>query len=178
MHARHVSFTIWSSAITLFTTAPTKLILNIATEAAANTVHWTDLQNLVRKPETHAHLEKHMDVVLKLAFSKKRSLKNAIQNPTHTHTHTHGETYLNMDVTISQVRERTPIQIQGIVTVFRNWLNWWYVNAARMKNVNTKLYSAVVYIYILVHTQSNTPILEETRFFSVSSWRSKNTTVP
>ena len=43
------------------------------------------------------------------------------------------ESYLNMAVTISQVRERTPIQIQGIVTVFRNWLNWWYVNAAMTK---------------------------------------------
>lgn len=43
------------------------------------------------------------------------------------------ESYLNMDVTISQVRERTPIQTQGIVTVFRNWFNWWYVNAARTK---------------------------------------------
>lgn len=41
------------------------------------------------------------------------------------------ESYLNMAVTISQVRERTAIQMQGMVTVLRNWLNWWYVNAER-----------------------------------------------
>lgn len=44
-----------------------------------------------------------------------------------------------MDVTISQVRERTPIQIQGMVTVFRNWLNWWYVNAAKTKKCKIQL---------------------------------------
>lgn len=43
----------------------------------------------------------------------------------HGHTHKNKESYLNMDVTISQVRERTPIQMLGMVTAFRNWLNWW-----------------------------------------------------
>ena len=39
--------------------APTRLTVNIAAVAAANKVHWTVPQNLLRKPETHAHLEKH-----------------------------------------------------------------------------------------------------------------------
>lgn len=47
---------------------------------------------------------------------------HAYVNVPHEHA---GESYLNMDVTISQVRERTPTQTQGIVMVFRNWLNWW-----------------------------------------------------
>lgn len=68
---------------------------NTEAVAAATNVHWIVLQNLLRKPETHAHL--------------------------------------NMAATISQVRERTPIQTQGMVTLFRNWLNWWNVNAAENK---------------------------------------------
>lgn len=48
-----------------------------------------------------------------------------------------------MEVTISQVRERTPIQTQGMVTVFRNWLNWWNVNAAKNNNTTVCIYKTM-----------------------------------
>ncbi|TNN80032.1 hypothetical protein EYF80_009681 [Liparis tanakae] len=44
----------------------------------------------------------------------------------HDHAAARAEAHLNMAVIISQVRERTPIQMEGMVTVFRNWWNWWY----------------------------------------------------
>lgn len=62
-----------------------------------------------------------------------------------------------MDVTISQVRERTPIQTQGIVTVFRNWLNWWYVNAAsktKFKQKKMAKCNLLLFTYMHVHTQT------------------------
>jgi hypothetical protein len=40
--------------------------------------------------------------------------------------------YLNIEETISQKSERSPTQIQGMVTVFSNWLNWWNVNAVEI----------------------------------------------
>lgn len=67
-----------------------------------------------------------------------------------------GESYLNMDVTISQVRERTPIQIQGMVTVFRNWLNWWYVNAARTKKKCKRKNAKLNCLYSHTFTQTHT----------------------
>lgn len=83
----------------------------MAAVAAANTVHWTVPHNLLRNPEAQAHLGQRTTSVSILAPADKK-----------THT---DEPHLNMEVTNSQVSERTPTQTQGMVTVFMNWLNWW-----------------------------------------------------
>lgn len=99
----HTSFVIWSSTITAFPTAPTRLIVNIAAVAAANKVHWTVPKNLFRKPETQAHLEKthYICFVLPLHTNTfyikwKRYLTN-IQykecNKPHDHIHTERRTW-------------------------------------------------------------------------------------
>jgi len=108
----HDSLTLLYEAQSIVTT-PTRLIVNIAAAAVANTVHWTVPQNLFRKPETHAHLEEHMTF---RTFGL-----HGIQRMQQDLAAAQAEPHLNMAVIISQVRERTPIQIAGIVAVFRNW---------------------------------------------------------
>lgn len=63
--------------------APTTLRVNIAAVAAANTVHWTVPQNLFRKPDTQAHLERDRTGSL-----YKVQNQDPVQNNTHTHTRT------------------------------------------------------------------------------------------
>lgn len=41
----------------MFPTELTRLTANIEAAAPANTVHWTVPQNLLKKPDTQAHLE-------------------------------------------------------------------------------------------------------------------------
>lgn len=75
--------------ITVCPGAPTRLTVNIAAVAAANKVHWTVPQNLLRKPETHANLEKHkirhLICVLNIFY-----YKGTMQERDNIINHTHG----------------------------------------------------------------------------------------
>ena len=63
-----------------FPTTPTRLTVNIAAVAAANTDHCKVPQNLFRKPETHAHLEKQMNCLCYIW-----SIRDINQEYIHTH---------------------------------------------------------------------------------------------
>lgn len=74
--------------ITVCPGAPTRLTVNIAAVAAANKVHWTVPQNLLRKPETHANLEKHkirhLISVLNIFYYKRYHARTEQHNQPHT----------------------------------------------------------------------------------------------
>lgn len=130
---------------------------NIETAAAPNTVHWTVPKNLLKNPSTHAHLQNtdtHVNTHTAVSQSllKKHSTHT---NTTHRTDHFPREVcvcYLNMEETSSQVRDSTPSQTEGKVTVFRNWLNWWKVNTEEITSNNSQNNDYLLHLITDTHT--------------------------
>jgi hypothetical protein len=154
---------------------------NIETAAAPNTVHWTVPQNLLKNPSTQAHLQNtdtHVNTHTAVSQSllKKHSTHT---NTTHRTDHFPREVcvcYLNMEETSSQVRDSNPIQTEGKVTVFRNWLNWWKVNTEEITSNNSQNNDYL--LQLITDTRTHTPVLEETVHLSQLICRSNHVTVP
>lgn len=108
--------------ITLTGSLLTRLMANIETAAAAITAHWIVLQRRRNTPLTQAHLEHmHMHKQSKTFILPERHLMDIVSQQTIGKLSPN--THLNMAVMISHVRDSTPIQILGTVTVFRKPLN-------------------------------------------------------
>lgn len=155
-------------------TAPTRLRVNIAAVAAANTVHWVVLQNLLRKPETQAHLEKRMYVnsVLLLqgnTFTVKRHLANT---QWHTHLPEHGCDHLPGEREDTNPDTGDSDSLQNLVKLVV------CESCKNKKKMWTKHWKTPLLLFTCTCTHANPPILEETAFCFVSSCRSKHTIAP
>lgn len=131
--------------------------------------------SLFRKPETQAHLQHRGS----LTSTQESVTSSNTQLPTFN-SEARKKCNLNMDVTISQVSERTPIQTKGRVTVFRSWLNSWYVKAARRRKyiLTAERKKTLNKLVNHMHPTIRLPVLERTTSLEKSTSKLKRTTVP